>query len=67
MQDSGIRGDVVNITIFCCIAEHVYEWERRVGHLTLQESDINADPNSLMDFRWRPEVNFNFVSYTFIQ
>ncbi|XP_055996801.1 liprin-beta-1-like isoform X12 [Ostrea edulis] len=55
MQNSGIRGDVVNITIFCCIAEHVYEWERRVTHQTLQEPDINADPHSLMDFRWRSE------------
>lgn len=61
MQNSGIRGDVVNITIFCCIAEHVYEWERRVTHQTLQEPDINADPHSLMDFRWRSEVNLNLL------
>lgn len=55
-----MREGVVNITIFCCIAEHVYEWQRRARVQNFQETnslseDSDLELQSTMDFRWRSE------------
>lgn len=68
MQDSGMREGVVNITIFCCIAEHVYEWQRRARVQNFQETNSLSDDSDLelqstMDFRWRSEVNLEPDTY----
>lgn len=66
MQDSGMREGVVNITIFCCIAE--YEWQRRARVQNFQETnslseDSDLELQSTMDFRWRSEVNLEPGTY----
>lgn len=68
MQDSGVRESVVNITIFCCIAEHVNEWQRRARVQNFQETnslseDSDLELQSTMDFRWRSEVNLELDTY----
>lgn len=60
MQNSEVREGVVNIAIFCCMADSVNEWHRRARIQNPTEYSLSQDsdlePYSSMDFRWRSEV-----------